>query len=414
MDARALPAVPHRIADELGVAVRQVEAAVALLDDGATVPFVARYRKEATGNLDDVQLRTLADRLSYLRELEERRAAVAESVAAQGKLTPELAEAIASAQTKARLEDVYLPFKPKRRTKAQIAREAGLEPLLDDLLADPRHNPIAVAAGLCQCRARRCRRRRRRWRVPGRSWSSGSPRTPTCSPRSGSGCGRAVSWSPPSGRAGRATERGSRTGSTTAKHCGRRRRTGCWRLFRGEREGVLELTLDPQDVELGALSEIERMIAASAGIRDEGRAADPWLLDGVRWAWRTRVALRVEGDVRGRLREEAEAEAVRVFAGNLRDLLLAAPAGSRPTMGLDPGLRTGVKVAVVDGTGKVVATDTVYPHPPAKKWQEALRPACRAGRPAPGRAGRDRQRDGVARDGTAGRRAGHPAPGAQR
>ncbi len=368
---RALPPVPQRIADELGVAVRQVESAVALLDDGATVPFVARYRKEATGGLDDAQLRTLADRLSYLRELEERRAAVTESVAAQGKLAPELAAAIASAQTKARLEDVYLPFKPKRRTKAQIAREAGLEPLLDDVLADPRHNPIAVAAGYVSVE---------RGVADADAALDGA---------------RAIMVERFTEDADllaalreRVWARGELVSAVREGKQGERARFADWfdhrealrtapshralALFRGEREGVLELTLDPQDVELGALSEIERMIAASAGIRDEGRAADPWLLDGVRWAWRTRVALRVEGDVRGRLREEAEAVAVRVFAGNLRDLLLAAPAGSRPTMGLDPGLRTGVKVAVVDGTGKVVATDTIYPHPPAKKWQEAL------------------------------------------
>jgi uncharacterized protein len=366
-----LPPVPERIAAELGVGLGQVEAAVGLLDDGATVPFVARYRKEATGGLDDAQLRTLADRLTYLRDLEERRLAVLESVAQQGKLSEELAASIMSAETKARLEDVYLPYKPKRRTRAQIAREAGLEPLLDTLLADPRHNPIAAAHGYVDAErgvadadaalegARAILVERftedadLQAALRQRVWSRGELVSSVREGKQAEGA-RFADWFDH-----REVLRTAPSHRVLA-------------LFRGEREGVLELTLDPDDVEMGALSEIERLIAGSAGITDEGRAADLWLLDGVRWAWRTRVALRVEGDIRSRLREMAEEEAVRVFAGNLRDLLLAAPAGSRPTMGLDPGLRTGVKVAVIDGTGKVVATDTIYPHPPARKWDAAL------------------------------------------
>ena len=379
--AAVLPPVPQRIADELGVARGQVEAAVALLDDGSTVPFIARYRKEATGGLDDAQLRTLAARLTYLRELEERRRAVLESVAAQGKLTGELAAAIGTAQTKARVEDLYLPYKPKRRTKAQIAREAGLEPLLDALLADPSHNPLALAhahvdaakgvadtdAALEGARAILVERFTEdadllaalRTRV----WARGEIVSTV----------RAGAQERPKqehGKQGEAARFADYFDHREALATAPSHRVLA--LFRGEREGVLDLALDPQDVELGALSEIERMVADSAGLRDQGRAADTWLLDGVRWAWRTRVALRVESDIRVRLREIAEVEAVRVFADNLRDLLLAAPAGSRPTMGLDPGLRTGVKVAVLDGTGKVVAIDTVYPHPPAKKWGHAL------------------------------------------
>jgi protein Tex len=283
-----LPSVPQRIADELAVGLGQVVATVGLLDDGATVPFIARYRKEVTGALDDVQLRTLAERLTYLRELEERRAAILESVDRQGKLDDVVRASILSAETKARLEDVYLPFKPKRQTKAQIARDAGLEPLLDRLLADPRLNPLAVAAGFVApdrgvadvpaalegARAIMVERFTEdadlladlRQRV----WSRGSLVSAV--------------------REGKQAE-----GATFADWFDHRealRSAPSHRvlaLFRGEKQDVLDLSIDPEDVELtGPLSWIEARIAQAAGIVDAGRPGDTWLLDGVRWSWRTR------------------------------------------------------------------------------------------------------------------------------
>lgn len=367
--------IPQRIADELGVRERQVTAAVELLDGGATVPFIARYRKEVTGTLDDTQLRTLEERLRYLRELEERRTAVLASIQEQGRLTDELAAQIMAADSKARLEDIYLPFKPKRRTKAQIAREAGLEPLADVLLGDPTTDPQRAAAGYVDqeagvadaaaalegARAILVERFAEDADLIGglreRMWSAG----------------RLVSRV----REGR-EEAGSKFSdyfdfaepfTTLPSH-------RVLAMLRGEKEEVLDLDLRPDDVVPDAVpagpSGYEVSIAGRFGIADRGRAADRWLLDAVRWAWRTRILIHLGIDLRMRLRQEAEAEAVRVFAANLRDLLLAAPAGTRPTMGLDPGFRTGVKVAVVDSTGKVVATDTIYPHQPRQRWDESI------------------------------------------
>ncbi|HEV6953262.1 MAG TPA: Tex family protein [Promicromonospora sp.] len=364
--------INRRIAEELGVREGQVAAAVDLLDGGATVPFIARYRKEVTGTLDDAQLRTLEERLRYLRELEDRRAAILGSIEEQGKLTDELRARILSAETKSRLEDIYLPYKPKRRTKAQIAREAGLEPLADALLADPTLEPAATAAGyvdadkgvadaqaaLDGARAILVERmgedadligtlRERLW-VKGRMLSA---------VRDG------------------AQEKGAKFSdyfefsealSSLPSH-------RVLALFRGEKEDVLELTIEPEEgIEPGVPTSYEATIAHRFEIADQGRPADRWLLDTVRWAWRTKILVHLGIDVRLRLRSEAEDEAVRVFAANLRDLLLAAPAGTRPTMGLDPGLRTGVKVAVVDATGKVVEHATIYPHAPANRWDESL------------------------------------------
>lgn len=363
--------LPQRLAEELDVGQQQVTAAVSLLDGGATVPFVARYRKEATGGLDDVQLRTLEERLGYLRELEQRRESILESIRAQGKLDDALQAQILAAETKARLEDIYLPYKPKRRTKAQIAIEAGLEPLADTLLAEPEQDPSAVAAGyvdpdrgvgdaaaaLDGARAILMERFAEDADLVGqlreRMWSGG----------------RLVSR----GREGK-QEAGGKFADyfdaaepfpTLPSH-------RVLALLRGEKEEVLDLSFEPEPEPAPGQSGYEVAIAEHAGVADRGRPGDRWLLETVRLAWRTRVAVRLAVDVRLRLRQAAEEEAVRVFAANLRDLLLAAPAGSRPTMGLDPAYRTGVKVAVIDATGRVVDTAAVYPHQPQHRWDEAL------------------------------------------
>jgi protein Tex len=368
-----LAPVPQRIADELGVRERQVAAAIQLLDEGSTVPFVSRYRKEVTGGLDDAQLRSIEERLGYLRELEERRLAVLESVRAQGKLDAALAARIMAADTKSRLEDIYLPYKPRRRTRAMIAREAGLGPLADGLLADPTVEQRSAAAVFVDAERG----------VPDVEAALDGARSILVERFTEDADLvaelRARVWG--RGRIVAAVNDGKQEAgakfSDYFDHAEALRTAPSHRilaLFRGEKEGVLDLRIDPDDVAAdgSALTGIEERIAASAGIVDQGRPADAWLLDTVRWAWRTRVVLRIEGDMRSRLREAAETEAVRVFAGNLRDLLLAAPAGSRTTMGLDPGLRTGVKVAVVEATGKVVATSTIYPHVPVRKWDESL------------------------------------------
>jgi protein Tex len=362
-----LRSVQRRIADELGVRANQVIAAVDLLDGGATVPFVARYRKEATGSLDDAQLRSLEERLRYLRELEERRAVVLESVRSQGKLDAELEARILAADSKARLEDVYLPYKPKRRTKATVARENGLEPLADALLGDPTLDPTATAAAyvtenvldaaaaLDGARAILVERLSEDGDLVGglreRMWNRG----------------RLVSTV----REGKEAE-GAKFADYFAfsEPFTRLPSHRILAVFRGEKEEVLDVTLDPGDDQ--PVTDYERAVAAAAGIRDRRRPADPWLSSVVRWAWRTRILLGLQADLRVRLRTVAEEAAITVFAANLRDLLLAAPAGTRATMGLDPGLRTGVKVAVVDATGKVVATDTVYPHEPRRDWKGAL------------------------------------------
>jgi uncharacterized protein len=364
-------AIQQRIADELGVRPGQVAAAVDLLDGGSTVPFVARYRKEATGSLDDAQLRTLEERLRYLRELEERRAVVLDSIRSQGKLDAALETRILAADSKARLEDIYLPFKPKRRTKAMIARENGLEPLAGALLGDPTLDPTATAAdyvtenvpdaaaALEGARAILVERFSEDADLIGglreRMWNRG----------------RLVSTV----REGKETEGAkfadyfdfSEPFTKLPSH-------RILAAFRGEKEEILDVTLDPGDGSDSddPVTDYERTIAVAAGIRDEGRAADKWLTQVVRWTWRTRILLGLQVDLRVRLRTVAEEAAIAVFAANLRDLLLAAPAGTRATMGLDPGLRTGVKVAVVDATGKVVATDTIYPHEPRRDWNGAL------------------------------------------
>ncbi|MEV6423771.1 Tex family protein [Streptomyces sp. NPDC051662] len=364
--------IEGRIAEELGVRERQVKAAVELLDGGSTVPFIARYRKEATEMLDDAQLRTLEERLRYLRELEERRGAILESVREQGKLDDALEARIRAADTKARLEDIYLPFKPKRRTKAQIAREAGLEPLAEGLLSDPSVDPLVAATAFVDA-------------------DKG-----VADPAAALEGARAIlaeRFSEDADLIGELRERMWTRGRLVAKVRDGKEEAGAkfadyfdfaegfsqlpshrvLAMLRGEKEDVLDLVLEPEEPsEQPGPSMYENMVARRFGVADRGRPADKWLADTVRWAWRTRVLVHLGIDLRLRLRTAAEDEAVRVFAANLRDLLLAAPAGTRATLGLDPGFRTGVKVAVVDATGKVVATDTIYPHVPANKWDESL------------------------------------------
>ncbi|MCP9989784.1 RNA-binding transcriptional accessory protein [Streptomyces albogriseolus] len=362
--------IEGRIAEELGVRERQVRAAVELLDGGSTVPFIARYRKEATEMLDDAQLRTLEERLRYLRELEERRTAILDSVREQGKLTEELEVRIRGAETKARLEDIYLPFKPKRRTKAQIAREAGLEPLAEGLLADPGVEPLAAAAAFVDAEKG------------------------VADPQAALDGARAIlteRFSEDADLIGELRERMWVRGRLAAKVREGKEEAGAkfadyfdfsepftelpshrvLAMLRGEKEEVLDLVLEPEEPTDGP-SSYEGIVAHRFGIADRGRPGDKWLLDTVRWAWRTRILVHLGLDLRLRLRTAAEDEAVRVFAANLRDLLLAAPAGTRATLGLDPGFRTGVKVAVVDATGKVVATDVIHPHVPANRWDEAI------------------------------------------
>ncbi|MCL2644048.1 MAG: RNA-binding transcriptional accessory protein [Betaproteobacteria bacterium] len=368
-----LAPIEKRIADELGVSTHQVAAAASLLDDGATVPFIARYRKEATDGLDDTQLRTLAERLAYLRELEERRAVVLASIEEQGKLTAELREEVESAQTKQRLEDLYLPYKPKRRTKAQIAREAGLAPLAEALLANPQLEPENAAQEYLN-------------------------------PDAGFGNTKAVldgtrqilmeDFSEDAALLGELRQLIHDEGEIRSTVVKNKENEGAkfrdWfdfrepfsampshralALLRGRNEGVLKLSLDlprPND-DTSTPHPCERRIAARFGIRDEGRPADAWLKETARWAWTVKISLSLEFDLMGTLRERAEEEAIRVFARNLKDLLLAAPAGAYCVMGLDPGIRTGVKVAVVDATGKLLDTETVYPFEPRRDRAGAL------------------------------------------
>src|SRR5216683_1197393 len=350
--------INRQIAEELGVREQQVEATVALLDGGATVPFVARYRKEITGALDDAQLRNLEERLNYLRELEERRTAILNSVREQGKLDAALEAAILAADSKGRLEDIYLPFKPKRRTKAEIAKEAGLEPLSELLLTQPQNDPQVVAAGFVDA-AKQVER-----------FAEDADLIGTL---------REQVWS--NGRVASTVRRGKKTEGEKFKDyfdfsepLHKLPSHRILAMFRGEKEEILDLQIEPeaQAPAAGVPSSYELKIMQRFGISDQGRPGDRWLVETARWAWRTKIQVHLNIDLRMRLWTSAETEAVRVFASNLRDLLLAAPAGARVTMGLDPGFRSGVKVAIVDATGKVVATTAIYPHEPQKRWDEAL------------------------------------------
>ena len=365
--------IGQRIASELNVQEWQVKAAVDLLDGGSTVPFIARYRKEVTGTLDDAQLRTLEERLGYLRELETRRKTILDSIREQGKLTDELALQINTADTKARLEDLYLPYKPKRRTKAQIAKEAGLEPLADLLLNEPTRDPKEAAGAFVNAE--------KEIATPEAALEGARSILVERFAENAELLGglRDIYW-----------ERGSLTSKVRdgkqndgakfsdyfdfAEPLPKLPSHRILALFRGEKEEILDLRMeeDKDAAEPGYVSRYEGRVALAFNITDQGRPGDKWLLDTVRWAWRTKLRFSIELDMKMKLWQLAEDEAVKVFAGNLRDLLLAAPAGARPTLGLDPGYRTGVKVAIVDATGKVVATDTIYPHEPKRQWDESI------------------------------------------
>ena len=368
-----MQSIAARIAAELSVRPEQVDATVGLLDEGASVPFIARYRKEVTGSLDDTQLRYLEERLRYLRELEDRRAAVLSSIAEQDKLTPELERDIRQAETKTRLEDLYLPYKPKRRTKGQIAIEAGLEPLADALYADATLEPEAQAAAFIDAdkgvadtkaaldgakyilmerfseNAALLDKLRRTLREEGRVVS----RLVAGKEQEGAKFSDYFEYDEP-----------------LAKVPSHR----ALAILRGRNEGVLSIALELGDEApaVGAMHPCEGLIAEAVGVENQGRAADKWLLEVVRWTWRVKLLGHLETELLGELREGAEDEAIRVFASNLKDLLLSAPAGPRITLGLDPGLRTGVKVVVVDATGKLLDTATVFPHAPRNDWDRSL------------------------------------------
>jgi len=365
-----LPSISNRIALELGARANQVDAAVRLLDEGATVPFIARYRKEVTGGLDDAQLRHLEERLAYLRDLEDRREAVLRSIEEQEKLTPALKAEILAAETKTVLEDLYLPYRPRRRTKAQIAREAGIAPLVAALLEDPTGDPERLAAGYLNAEAGFTDTKAvlegarqilmEEWAEDARlssqvrDWLWDNARL----------CSRVVQGKEKEGAKFSDYFDFSQPIRAIPSH-------RALALFRARNQGVVYLELEAgEDGQGDGIP--EGMIAERFAIRDQGRPADAWLRECVRYTWRVKLLTRLDLELKNRLRESAEAEAIRVFASNLHDLLLAAPAGPRVTIGLDPGLRTGVKVAVIDATGKVVATDTIYPHPPQRQWDQSV------------------------------------------
>ena len=363
--------IEQRIAQDIAAKPDQVHAAVDLLDGGATVPFIARYRKEATGGLDDTQLRLLEERLRYLRELEERRSAILASVEEQGKMTDALKGDILSADTKARLEDLYLPYKPKRRTKAQIAREAGLEPLAIGLREDPTQSPDTFAASFVDAEKG----------VPDVRAALDGARAILMESiaEDATLVGELRDWLWEKGQIrAKVVEGKENEGAKFRDYFDHVEAIGkipshrLLALMRARNEGVIELELAPNvDAEQGH-QEGEGRVAAHAGILDRGRAADAWLRETVRLTWRVKLHLHLTLDLFGRVREGAEDEAIRVFGDNLKDLMLAAPAGAKTVMGLDPGIRTGVKVAVVDATGKLLATDTIYPHEPRRQWNESL------------------------------------------
>ncbi|PPD46602.1 MAG: RNA-binding transcriptional accessory protein [Methylocystis sp.] len=364
-----MTSIVERLSGELAAKPWQVEAAIGLLDGGSTVPFIARYRKEATGELDDIQLRKLDERLRYLRELEERRKAILESIESQGKLDDALKRVIMEADNKARLEDIYLPFKPRRRTKAQIAIEAGLAPLADALLSSPQNDPKTQAGGFVDAD-------RNIATVEAALDGARAILVERFAEDADLiGALREAHWSqailkskPREGKEAAAAKYSDyfeffQPLSKLPSH-------RILALFRGEKEEMLELEMAPE-AEPGA-GGYESRIARRYQIEDRGRPGDKWLLETARWAWRTKIELHLAVDARSRLWKFAEEEAIRVFAENLRDLLLAAPAGARATLGLDPGFRTGVKVAVIDATGKIVATQAIYPHEPQRRWDESI------------------------------------------
>ena len=365
--------ISRRIADELGIREQQVSATIALLDEGSTVPFIARYRKEVTGSLDDSQLRNLEERLRYLRELDERRVTILKSIEEQGKLTDELRASIDAADTKNRLEDLYLPFKPKRRTKAQIAREAGLEPLADALYENPDLDPEATAAGYLNAEAgvedSKAALDGARYILMERFAEDAELL----------GQLRDFIWQ--QGQLKVSVIEGKETEGAKFRdyfdHVEPLKKVPSHRalaILRGRNEGILTYSIVVGDSDDSRLvpHPAEQRIAAHWNIRDQGRAADKWLSDVVRWTWRVKLSTQIETDLMGQVREAAESEAINVFAANLKDLLLLAPAGPRPTLGLDPGLRTGVKVAVIDGTGEVLDHGAIYPHAPRNQWDQSI------------------------------------------
>jgi len=367
-----MQSIEQLIAQEINAQPKQVAATVALLDEGATVPFIARYRKEVTGGLDDTQLRTLEERLRYLRELEDRRETILKSVAEQEKLTPELEKAIKEADTKTRLEDLYLPYKPKRRTRAQIAREAGLEPLAEALLGNPALDPEQEAAGYLNeehkittakealdgakqiLMERFAENAELLTRLRTFLWDKAHIQAKVADGKDDEG----------------AKFRDYFEHQEALKNIPSHRALA---LFRGRNESVLHVSLVlPEELENAQPHPCEAMVTEVADWRHQGRAADDWLAEVMRWTWKIKLNTHLETELLGRVREMAEEEAIQVFARNLKSLLMASPAGPKATMGLDPGLRTGVKVVVVDATGKLLEHTTIFPHQPRKQWDQSL------------------------------------------
>ncbi|MBD1586108.1 Tex family protein [Pseudomonas typographi] len=366
-----MESINSRIAEELGVRPQQVEAAVALLDEGSTVPFIARYRKEVTGSLDDTQLRHLEERLRYLRELDERRASILASIEEQGKLTPELAREIKLAETKTRLEDLYLPYKQKRRTKGQIALEAGLGELADGLLGDPMLAPEQEAARFVDAEKgfadTKAVLEGAKYILMERFAEDATllEKLRGFLKQEATLSARLVAGKEVEGAKFRDYFEHDEALKSMPSH-------RALAIFRGRNEGVLSAVLKVGDEQPGTLHPCELMIAERFGLKNQNRPADKWLAEVVRWTWKVKLYTSLENDLFGELREGAEGEAISVFARNLNDLLLAAPAGPHATLGLDPGLRTGCKVAVVDATGKVLDTATVYPHAPKNQWDQTI------------------------------------------
>ncbi len=360
------------LAQELQVKPEQIQAAVNLLDDGSTVPFIARYRKEITQGLDDAQLRLLEQRLGYLRDLNDRREVIIKSIDEQGKLTDTLRKSILSADSKTTLEDLYLPYKPKRRTKGQIAIEAGLEPLADTLFNDPALDPesqaceyVNSAKGIADTKAALDGAR---FILMERFAEDASLLAKVRR--------YLKSNAHIASRLSKGKEQDAAKFKDYFEHSEKLSSTPSHRalaMFRGRNEGVLSIQLDTTPGQESALSPCEDIISEHVGIRSLGRKADKWLQQVVHWTWKAKLSLHMETELFGALKEKAEEEAIQVFAKNLNDLLMAAPAGAKVTMGLDPGLRTGVKVAIVDNTGKVAGKATIFPHVPQNQWDKSLR-----------------------------------------
>lgn len=367
-----LEVVSRKIAEELSVEIGQVLATIKLLDEGATVPFIARYRKEITGSLDDIKLRALETRLSYLRELEDRRSVILESISQQGKLSDSLRSSIENADTKTFLEDLYLPYKPKRRTKAQIAKEAGLEPLALSILENPALDPEAEAAKYINLEKA----------VPDLKSALDGARAiivERCSEdaqllatlRSFMSANGEITSEIVAGKEQEGEKFADYFSFTepVSKIPSHR----ILALLRGRNSGILNITIKAASIESSSPTHpCIRMTSDSLGIKNESLPGSKWLLSCARWAWSTKLSISIESDLFVSLQHKAEEEAISVFAKNLKDLLLAAPAGQRATIGLDPGIRTGVKVAVVDNTGKVLETGTIFPHAPRNDWDQSI------------------------------------------